>query len=41
VKLNERGLVRAQELIAERRIVADAAADEDLFILENERIKTP
>jgi hypothetical protein len=29
VKLNQRGLARAQELIADRRIVADAAADWD------------
>jgi hypothetical protein len=29
VKLNKRGLARAQELITDRRIVADAAADWD------------
>jgi hypothetical protein len=45
VKLNERGLARAQELITEGRIVADAAGDwdahkpsardEDLFIAQH------
>ena len=45
VKLNKRGLARAQQLIAERRIVADKAADwdthkpsardEDLFIAQH------
>src|SRR3954468_1800428 len=47
VNLNKRGLARAQDLIADRRIVADAAADwdahkpsgrdEDLFIAQHGR----